>query len=240
MRRTSEFSGSGEEPSVAGEKREPGDEPVPVAEAVDEAEAPDSPEEQMRRQEMELKKRNWIGTEKIDHNKYSALSRAIDMTKRGWDLKLEMGQCRIFDEAHGATLVDSVRTRPPTAPIRVTVCDRVVDHKYYAMSGQHIAKAGCKLRHERETAGLKLENWHRCVIADIFSPDCPFRECRIVSGSQNTSSRIQRTTSVSECVRMILRLEADAMESLSDRILLTVEQCGVNAHGTTLVCVFKQ
>ena len=85
------------------------------------------------------------------------------------------------------------------------------------------------VRDERLAGGLWLEKWHQVVSADIMKADTPLHHRRTVAGASNASARLQRTTSISECIRQILRLETEPNMSLPYRILTAVENCGLNS-----------
>lgn len=161
------------------------------------------------------------------------------MERLAWDLRCEHGQTQPVDEAHVNNLVESLKVRPPTAPIRVTAWRNEADGKLYLLSGQHLTKAVSKLRQEREQQGLQLEHWHKVVEADILKFETPLWQRQIAAGASNASTRLHRGASLTECLRLILKMEGDKSLQLSEKICRAVEQCGLNAPNATAVRILS-
>ena len=186
-------------------------------------------------QEASLKKRKWRGTDDINRVWFKSVGTDVELDRLSWDLKQEFGQTRPLDDQHVQKLCESLRSRPPTAPIRCTLWENVTERRLYILAGQHICRAVAKVRDERLQQGLRLERWHQVVNADIMKADTPIQHRRTIAGASNASARLQRTTGITECIKQILRLETGPDMNINDRILTAVENCGLNAASSTPV-----
>ena len=180
-----------------------------------------------------LKKKGWVGTGAMG-KWFAAVGKDIPIDRLGWDLKLEHGQTRAVDDTHVDHLVNSLILRPPREPVKITVWENQVDKKYYIMSGQHLSRAVQRVKEERQKQGLKLEPWHSTVRADVLKFDTPKATRMTLAGAENASTRIQRVTTVSECLRNLM---ADTTaDTLQDKVLRAVEQSGLNVTDSSPVC----
>ena len=121
--------------------------------------------------------------------------------------------------------------------VRATAWHCHDDNRLYLLAGQHIVKAIAKIRADRESKGLQLEKWHRLVQVDVLKHETPLDVRKLVAGASNASTRFQRNTTVTECLASILKLEENPSLTINDKILLAVEQCGLNITGASPVCI---
>ena len=228
--------------STGGETPERRRQPEPDVEehSADEAAVAASADEAVggtaTQQEASLKKRKWRGTDEINRMWFKSVGAEVELDCLSWDLKQEFGQTRPLDDQYVQKLCESLRSRPPTAPIRCTLWENVTERRLYILAGQHICRPVAKVRDERLQQGLRLEKWHQVVQADIMKADTPLQHRRTIAGASNASARLQRTTGITECIKQILRLETEPDMNLNDRILTAVENCGLNAPSSTPVC----
>ena len=205
---------------------------TPAMEDVDEEELA---QVQAVHAESALKKRAWTGTTVINARWYEKISKPMQVDKLSWDVNREFGQTRGVDESHVAVLVQSLTERPPTDCLRVTVWENQSDRKTYILAGQHLCRALLRVKDNRVKDGLPVERWMTHVLADVLKWDTPLDDRKLVSGSQNASSRIVRLTTVSETLRNMLS-EQRGDQSVQDFVLKHVEQSGANIHDTNPVC----
>ena len=151
-------------------------------------------------------------------------------------MRIEYGQSSAIDDAHVGKLMESLSLRPPREPIKVTVWENEADKKFYILSGQHISMAIKKLRDQREKAGLALDEFHKVVRADVLKFLTPISLRKIVSGSENASSRVMRETTVSECLKNFMAGKSG--DEVHDRVTRAVEQPGLNIDTSNPVCLF--
>jgi hypothetical protein len=186
-----------------------------------------------------LKRRKWTGTEEVQRKWLISTAKDIELDRCAWDLQLCHGQTRALDEGHVARLKASLEERPPTAPVRVCLWENSADRKFYFLSGQHIGRAVKKIREDRETQGLGLQRWHTHVCADVLKFETPLWQRQLMAGASNASTRLHRSTTIAECLRQVVKLEADPELAVHDRILRAVVQCGLNVTGTSPVCTLS-
>jgi hypothetical protein len=74
----------------------------------------------------------------------------------------------------------------------------------YILAKQHSAKAVQQVKNERALLGFPLKRWEKIVIADILKYDTPLSIWRKVSGAENTITRFQRVTTMSECMTIFM------------------------------------
>jgi hypothetical protein len=170
--------------------------------------------------EASLKKRKWRGTDDINRQWFQSVGAEMEVDRLAWDLKQEFGRTRPLDDQHMQKSCESLRSPPPTAPIRL-------ERRLYILAGQHKCRAGDKMR---------LEKWHTLVNADVTQPATPLQHRRTVAGASNARGRIQRATAITECVRQIPRLANEPDMPVNDGILTAVENCGLNGSSSAPVC----
>jgi hypothetical protein len=141
-------------------------------------------------QEASLKKRKWRGTDEINRMWFKSVGTEVELDRLSWDLKQGFRQTRPLDDQHVQKLCESLRSRPPTAPIRCTLWENVTERRLYILAGQHICRAVAKVRDERLQQGLRLEKWHQVVNADIMKADTPLHHRRTIAGASNASARL--------------------------------------------------
>ena len=172
-------------------------------------------------------KLQWSGTAFINAQYFEFVGKLLPLDKVAFDYKLEHGQTRSIDDKHVDNIVCSLKLRPPREPVRVTVWNCEMDHKFYIMAGQHLTKAVMKIRDERAADGLPLEQWMEQVRADVLKFATPKAERKTMAGADNANTRVQRTTTVYECLRTLL-YDGQEGDDLSKRILRAVEHSGLN------------
>ena len=208
------------------EPRSPVSTPPPPSPPRHEPEAPLSVPPKATPKKLVQQQLQWSGTEQINAQWFSAVGRDVVLDRLGFDLKVEYGQSRSLDMAHVDRIIDSLRLRPPREPLKLTVWQNDADSKLYVMSGQHLAKALVRMREQRMQQGLKMEHWLEVARVDILKFNTPIAVRKQVSGADNASTRVQRDTLVSECLRNYM---ADTVGGeVHDRIRRSIENSGLN------------
>ena len=210
--------------------------PTPVVEHARESGEDVAASDEEEQRELALKKRKWSGTESINRRWFAALSRATPVDNLSFDVNLEHGQTRPLKESHVTELVASLLMRPPMHRLKVTAWENTRDRRLYVLAGQHLTKAVRKIKADRESQGLALEAWMREMDVDVLKFETPLDERRTVAGALNASTRLHRTTSISECLQLLKVMDADPVGDVSDKIVRAVEQSGLNPIGSTPVC----
>lgn len=160
------------------------------------------------------------------------MNKEIAIDRLAFDINQQHEQTRTLDDRHVQTLMESLRIRPPLTPVKVTLWENTSDRRHYVIGGQHVTKAIMRLRDERESLGLKLEGWHKTVVADILRFEMPIEERKIIAGALNANTKLFRQTTIAECLRNLLHHDTDPAGSLNDKIIRCVEQCGLNTAST--------
>jgi hypothetical protein len=101
-----------------------------------------------------------------------------------------------------------------------------------------LLKAVTMMKTDRLERGLPLERWLTHVRADVMKFSTPLEIRKRIGGAANASTRVTRTTTVSECLRVIYNDKRDV--KLIDKILLAVEECGLNVDANTPVCAISK
>lgn len=169
---------------------------------------------------------SWSNLKDINAQWFSAVGKELPLDRLAWDVRVEYGQARPLDDAHVKKVFDSLQVRPPREPVKVTVWENEGDKKFYILSGQHISKAVLWSREQREKTGLSLEPWHHVVRADVLKFMTPLSVRKTVSGADNASTRVQRETTVSECLKNLIR--DHSADDMHDKVARAVEQSGLN------------
>ena len=92
------------------------------------------------------------------------------------------------------------------------------------------------LKDERERKGLTVPYWMNYVKADILRHDTPIEARQLVAGALNASARVQKSSSVSDVLRLIRRDDPHMAKDMSERIVQAVEACGLNSPNSSPVC----
>ena len=74
---------------------------------------------------------------------------------------------------------------------------------------------------------------------DVLKFETPLDERRTLAGALNASTRLHRTTSISECLRLLKTMDDEPVGDIDDKIVRAVEQSGLNLIGSTPVCFQK-
>lgn len=111
-----------------------------------------------------------------------------------------------------------------------------INQKYYIVSGQHLMKAVDVIRQRREEQGLDLLSWMREVSADVLKPDVPIKDRKTIAGSENANARLQRTSTISECLELFMSDGKSEFDDVHQRIADAVEQSGLNFDKENPVC----
>jgi hypothetical protein len=65
----------------------------------------------------------WSSLLEVNRNQFAAVSKRIPIEKLEWDVQATMGQSRTLDMTHVDALKESLKCRPPLAPVRALVWD---------------------------------------------------------------------------------------------------------------------
>ena len=197
---------------------------------------PDASEEQgtAPAEEHTFKQKQWKGTQAINAQYFKSIGKELAIDRLAWDVRLEFGQSRTVDDNHVQQLVTSLQLRPPREALKINCWENEVDRKLYILAGQHLCRAVQRIREDRLSHGLHIEDWQRTVRADILRFDTPVEVRRVVAGQENASTRISRATTVSECIKLFLLDNTE--ETFHNKVVRAVEQAGLNQSAVTPVC----
>ena len=207
--------------------------PTPV---VDVEEQRVDTERTNKKREDWLKTQTWRGTSDINRKFMQTLGKEMKLEALSFDTKLEFGQVRSIRESHVQDIVQSLIFRPPLTKIRITAWENAVDRRVYVIAGQHILRALVRVKQQREAEGLPLERWNTHVDVDLLRFETPLEDRRTIAGAINATTRLSRSTTITECLKLINIMQTDPNTDMNEKIIRAVEQCGLNAPGSTPVC----
>ena len=187
--------------------------------------------------ERKLEKATWTNVEHIMRRYCTAYGRRVPIENLALDVNQTHGQTRPIDTEQVRKLVESFTLRAPSHPIRMTGWESNVDRKIYVISGQHQLQALMNLRLHREQRGLSLPEWLRVAEIDVLRYDTPLIDRKTVAGAANSSARVARATTLTECVRNYQALEENADMDFPRRVVKAIEVSGLNPPGATPVCL---
>lgn len=105
--------------------------------------------------------------------------------------------------------------------------------RYWLLGSQHLARAVQKHAEKAEAADLPLQDWMKEVYADVLAPGVDIQTRRLLSGQSNASQHMTMTTTVSECMTLLLHDTPPENErDLHSRIKRALEMAGLNVDVT--------